>query len=59
MKRSPVPYDVVQVKRDGRWLDYATIKDDQDIEDAKRLVEENATKVRIVSGQQPDWGEVL
>lgn len=39
-------YDVAQIKRDGKWLDYATIRDARDARYAKQLV----------NGTHPEFG---
>lgn len=39
-------YDIAQIKRDGKWLDYATIRDERDARFAKQLV----------NGTHPEFG---
>lgn len=33
------PYDVLQIERDGRWLDFSTLRDESDFSHARRLVQ--------------------
>lgn len=40
------PYDVVQIKRDDKWLDFATIRDERDARYAKQLVNGTHTEFR-------------
>ncbi len=51
-------YDILQILRDGVWMDYSTLRDADDFFNAEKFVR-GSKAFRVVSGNMPNVGEVL